>query len=233
VGLYQRDEKIILRVVIRGGDNREHNTTAMVDCGAMENFIDKEYAEWNRIPLNEKTVPRTVLAVDGREVASGPVTHNAVVKLKINNHHEMIKLHCITIGNSPIIVGLPWLKRHNPNMDWKEGRVMFNSTRCARQCLDASPHATSVAEEKAIGQYYQDTTPDATHGEMAYGTAMLDEEEGDEWWDEEETEEAMTREYVEETIREWGQGDDIEEIIREWGQDDDIEEPTTMQQGGV
>jgi hypothetical protein len=156
-----------------------------------------------------------------------------VVKLKINNHHEMITLHCITICNSPIIVGLPWLKRHNQNIDWKEGWITFDSTRCARECLDASLHVTTVAEERAIGQYYQDTTLDVTCREMAYGTAMLDEEEGDERQDEEETEEAMTREYIEETIREWGQDDDIEETIRDWGQDDYIEEPTTMQQGGV
>jgi hypothetical protein len=213
MGPYQRDEKIILRVAIRGGDNREHITTAMVDCGATENFINKEYAERNGIPLNEKTVPRRVLAMDGREVVSGPVTHDAVVKLKINNHHETIKLHCITIGNSPIIVGLPWLRRHNPNIDWKEGRVTFDSTRCARECLDASPHATTMAEKGAIGQYYQDIVPDATHGETAYGTAMLDEEEGDEWQDEEGTEEVMTGEYVEETIREWGQDDDIKELM--------------------
>jgi hypothetical protein len=119
-----------------------------------------------------------------------------VVKLKINNHHETIKLHCITIGNSPIIVGLPWLKRHNRNIDWKEGRVTFDSTSYARECLDASPHATTVAEKGAIGQYYQDIAPDVTHGETAYGTAMLDEEEGDERQDEEETEEAMIREYI-------------------------------------
>jgi hypothetical protein len=105
MGPYQRDEKIILRVAIRVGDNREHITTAMVDCGATENFIDKEYAEWNRIPLNEKTVPRRVLAMDGREVASRPVTHDAVVKLKINNHHETIKLHCITIATHPLLSG--------------------------------------------------------------------------------------------------------------------------------
>jgi hypothetical protein len=154
IGPYQRDEKIILMVAIRGGDNQEHITTAMVDCGATENFIDKEYTEWNWIPLNEKMVPRRVLAMDGREVVSGPVTHDTVVKLKINNHHETIKLHCITIGNSPIIVGLPWLKRHNPNIDCKQGQVMFESTRCARECLDTSPHTTMMAEERTIGQYY-------------------------------------------------------------------------------
>jgi hypothetical protein len=41
-----------------------------------------------------------------------------------------------------------------------------------------------------------------THEETAYGTAMLDEEEGDERQDEGGTEEVMTREYIEETIRE-------------------------------
>jgi hypothetical protein len=134
----------------------------MVDCGVMENFIDKEYTEWNRIPLNEKMVPQRVLAMDGQEVVSGPVTHDTVVKLKINNHHKTITLHCITIGNLPIIVRLPWLKRHNPNIDWKEGRVTFDSTGYAREYLDTSPHATTVAEERAIGQYYQDTVPDMT-----------------------------------------------------------------------
>jgi hypothetical protein len=41
VGRYQRDEKIILRVIIQGRNKDKHNTTAMVDCGATENFIDK------------------------------------------------------------------------------------------------------------------------------------------------------------------------------------------------
>jgi hypothetical protein len=30
---------------------------AIVNCRVMENFIDKEYAEWNGIPLKEKKVP--------------------------------------------------------------------------------------------------------------------------------------------------------------------------------
>jgi hypothetical protein len=45
VGRHQRDEKIILEVTIQGKNNKIHKTTAMVDCGATENFIDKDYAE--------------------------------------------------------------------------------------------------------------------------------------------------------------------------------------------
>jgi Ran GTPase-activating protein (RanGAP) involved in mRNA processing and transport len=81
---------------------------------------------------------------------------------------------------------------------------MFDSTRYTRECLNTSLHTTTMAEKGAIGQYYQDIMMDATCREMAYGTAMIDKEEGDEWQDEEGTEEGMTREYVEETIRESG-----------------------------
>jgi hypothetical protein len=48
---YNREEKIILKVTIRGHDNNEHHTTTMVDYGATENFIDKRYAKQNNIPL--------------------------------------------------------------------------------------------------------------------------------------------------------------------------------------
>jgi hypothetical protein len=30
---------------MQGKNNQDYHTTAMVDCGAMENFIDKKYAE--------------------------------------------------------------------------------------------------------------------------------------------------------------------------------------------
>jgi hypothetical protein len=102
-----------------------------------------------------------VLAVDGREVASGPVTHDTMVELIVNNHREKIKLDCITIGNSPIIVGLPWLRKHNPTIDWKKGKVIFDSDKCARECLDTSPHARTVPEEQAINRYHRDMARNA------------------------------------------------------------------------
>jgi len=128
----------------------------MIDCGASENFIDQEYALANRIPLQAKTVPRKVLTVDGSEVVSGPVTHDTLVDLDVNNHHENIRLHCITIGNTPIILGLPWLKLHDPTIWWKDNQVSFTSDRCAKKCLELSPQATTVPEEKAAAQYFKD-----------------------------------------------------------------------------
>jgi hypothetical protein len=120
----------------------------------------------------------------------------------INNHYETIRLHCITIGNSPIIVGLPWLRKHNPNIDWKEGRDTFDSARCAKECLVTSPHAITVAEEKAIGEYYRDTAQDTAFQDTVCSTSMLEEEE-DEEREERGIEEAITQGYIEETLTMW------------------------------
>jgi hypothetical protein len=87
----------------------------------------------------------------------GPVTHEATVTLTINDHREEIKLHCITIGNSPIIVGLPWLRKHNPNINWKEGRITFDSEKCGKTCLAASPHATMITEKRVEAEYERST----------------------------------------------------------------------------
>ena len=79
--------------------------------------------------------------------------------MTINHHTEDIRLHCITIGNAPVILGLPWLKLHNPTIDWRAHRLSFHSDKCAERCLTASPQATAVAEERATEQYYR-KTPD-------------------------------------------------------------------------
>jgi hypothetical protein len=120
----------------------------------------------------------------------------------INNHYEIIRLHCITIGNLPIIVGLPWLRKHNPNIDWREGRVMFDSARCAKECLVTSPHAIMVAEDKVIGEYYRDTTQDMAFQDIVCSTSMLEEEE-DKEREERGIEEAITQGYIEETLTTW------------------------------
>jgi hypothetical protein len=128
----------------------------MVDCRVTENFVDKKYAEKIQIPMDTKKVPCQVLSVDGREVTSRPVTYDTIVELIVNNHCEKIKLHCITIGNSPIIVGLLWLCKHNPTIDWRKGKVIFDLDKCVKECLDTSPHARTVLEEQAIDRYYCD-----------------------------------------------------------------------------
>jgi len=42
MGRYDRKEKIIIKIKIRGSDNVEHTATALINCEASENFIDEQ-----------------------------------------------------------------------------------------------------------------------------------------------------------------------------------------------
>jgi len=147
----------MIKASIIGTDGNKHHTSTLVDSGASGNFIDNAYAEASKIPTQQKATPRRVLTMHGSEVTGGPVTHDAQVHLKINHHEEDIRLHCITIGNAPVILGLPWLKFHNPVIEWKNHTVKFHSDHCAEKCLPSSPRASTVPEEKATGQYHKKT----------------------------------------------------------------------------
>ena len=136
-----------------------------MDSGVSENFIDRAYAEASGIQIQQKAVPRRVLTMDGSEVTGGPVTHDAQIYLTIKHRDEDIQLHCITIGNTPIILELPWLKLHNPVIGWKNHTVKFHLDHCTEKCLPSLPRVNTVSEEKATEQYYRKTPENWEIGE--------------------------------------------------------------------
>jgi len=154
---------IKVRIIVT--DRNEYNTTTLVDSWASENFVDKAYTEASRIPMQQKATPRKVLTVDGSEVTSGPVTHDVQVQFTINHHEEDIQLHCITIRNTPIILGLPCLKLHDPVIGWKNHTVKFHLDDYPKKCLPSSPRVNTVPQEKVTEQYYRKTPENWEIGE--------------------------------------------------------------------
>ena len=91
----------------------------MIDCGGTSNFMDIDYAKANSVPLVKKLVPHQLEVVDGHPISSSAVTHQTSdLLLSTNSHHETISFDITKLGHYPIILGLPWLKRHNPSIDW-------------------------------------------------------------------------------------------------------------------
>lgn len=40
-----------------------------------------------------------------------------------SNHHEQIRFHILEQPGLPLIMGFPWLRWHNPNIDWEIGII--------------------------------------------------------------------------------------------------------------
>jgi len=82
----------------------------------------------------------------------GPVTHMTNVPMDISSHRELATFQVANLQNHEVILGMPWLRAHNPTIDWNDKRITFNSERCTTWCLKSSPIAYAIPEEKSPGR---------------------------------------------------------------------------------
>lgn len=125
----------------------------LIDSGADDNFIDSGIISKLSIPTVELANSKEVLALDGRLLAE--VTHRtAPITLTISgNHQETVELFVISSPLSPVVLGLPWLKVHNPQIDWATVSITGWSNHCHSHCLGSAKTAfssPSPAEEVNI-----------------------------------------------------------------------------------
>ena len=100
------------------------------DSGLDDNFIDESLVKQSLLPVELLKSPRTVNALDGRKLAT--ITHRTIpITLTISgNHREIIWLLVITSPCSPVVLGLPWLRLHNPHIDWTAASISNWSPFC-------------------------------------------------------------------------------------------------------
>jgi len=65
-------QSISIRVFLHTS-NKRAETTALLDSGATENFINKRYARWLRLPFKRLAKPRAVYNVDGSKNSQGDI----------------------------------------------------------------------------------------------------------------------------------------------------------------
>jgi hypothetical protein len=61
--------------------------------------------------------------------------------MTINGHHEIIPMFVTKLGHYPIVLGLPWLCRHDVNVSFAKNTLTFDSEFCLNHCC---PHGNAV-----------------------------------------------------------------------------------------
>ena len=95
----------------------------MIDSGATSQFLDTKFVEKNRMfkhPLNKEIA---VHNIDGTKNKAGHITHYVRLKLKVGQLEEITEFLVTDLGPEKVILGLPWLKRVNPQIDWVMGEM--------------------------------------------------------------------------------------------------------------
>jgi hypothetical protein len=76
-----------------------------------------------------------LLNFNREEDESATITHFLVRDLKLHNHlDKKAFLFATRLSRYLIILGLPWLKLHNPELSFRKETMLFNSAFCQKHC---------------------------------------------------------------------------------------------------
>jgi transposase InsO family protein len=127
-------------------DERTFRVAALLDCGASGMFIDRGYVDRNSIPTRKLQRPIPVLNVDGTPNEAGAIKEVVSLVLQYKEHTERALFAVTSLGMQDLILGLPWLKQHNPEVDWQTGEVRM--TRCNTRCQACKVEIRRMAKER-------------------------------------------------------------------------------------
>jgi Retroviral aspartyl protease len=97
---------------------------ALIDSGATENFIDYRTVIWWRVKAKDLRRPRKVYNVDGTENQGGIISKSCVLCVRRGERQLAQRFYVTNLGQDRIILGYPWLREFNLEIDWEEGKLI-------------------------------------------------------------------------------------------------------------
>jgi hypothetical protein len=90
------------------------------------------YVAQRGYPLYQLPYPIPVYNVDGTQNKIGELREFTELIMRIETHQEKLRFYVSEIGRAKAILGMKWLKKHDPEISWRQGKVSF--THCPPQC---------------------------------------------------------------------------------------------------
>ena len=102
---------------------------ALIDSEANGTFIDKKFVLDQKIALTPLDKNITQLNIDETKNKSGIIRHCTWLNQKIRKWNVPTRFLVTDLRKEEIILGLSWLKKHNPQIDWLQGTMNIETIR--------------------------------------------------------------------------------------------------------
>ena len=128
---------------------------ALLDSGATGMFMDKRTAARHGFMLQKLERPIMVRNVDGTNNSGGAITHQVEANVYYKGHIERMRMDVCDLEKTEVILGIPWLQAHNPEINWETGEVKM--MRCPLLCsgtrsrgVEKGKRVATLEEEKIV-----------------------------------------------------------------------------------
>ena len=104
---------------------------ALLDSGVTGLVMSSEFARKQGFKLKKIEKPIYVRNVDKSLNKERPIKHTAEMNIYYQEHRKRIEIDVIEGQKWSMILEMPWLAHHNPEIDWRTGEVKM--TRCLEE----------------------------------------------------------------------------------------------------
>jgi len=111
-----------IRTYIHSSPKRVEST-ALLDSGATENFMNLDYAKWLNLPIKRLNAPRPLFNVDGTTNQKGDLHFYSDLNICMGPVRKTMRFFLTDLGHHRVILGYPWFAAAQPHIDWAKGWI--------------------------------------------------------------------------------------------------------------
>ena len=89
----------------------------LLDSGATGLFIDMTFTRKKGFRMEKMKNPLLVKNVNGTVNIGGAIIHQVECNMFFKGHVEKVRMDVCNLGKIEVILGMPWLAAHNPELD--------------------------------------------------------------------------------------------------------------------
>ena len=120
-------------------------TRIFINCGADINCIDIDFAKKHKVNLRKINKPLKINNVDGSPNDTSVVKYQAMFFFKIGTVVHNETFYAMKCGRDNLILGLPWLNKINPKIDWEKKHIEINDNTDQTEAYNRARYANQPA----------------------------------------------------------------------------------------
>jgi RNase H-like domain found in reverse transcriptase/Reverse transcriptase (RNA-dependent DNA polymerase)/Integrase zinc binding domain/Chromo (CHRromatin Organisation MOdifier) domain/gag-polyprotein putative aspartyl protease len=144
-------------IKIKGSIN-DREAVFLVDSGSSGNFINERFIKQNKISTirDEEQIGKQIILADGSKCRTqGKLVDQA--QLKLGTFVDNVNFLSMPLGNYDAILGMPWLEKHNPKINWQTKQIEFDDRRINTVSFIGDNHSSKTNNLYPLSSTY--TTP--------------------------------------------------------------------------